>query len=276
MPPNVIDIRHHEVIQAAMDGRCTEAAELAAIGERQDITAHGINSEQAISWLSTRALVAELCGSPDQAAQLRATVARMGKDVEWFQKTGDDASPQWHRGPQPPTPALHDTPSEAPRRRTWPYVAAIAALAIAGACVWQNASQAEHSQERQEKAAAFKGRSGAALAIDGVNAELVARWNRDRDQVILVLSSYFDRDAKYLRIDASGKSAISTPGPDRLPKDPEIVLPVKDPLADVTVRVAVGGKSWKEGERASSRTVRLSPTGIAYDAETGQRLPSDL
>ncbi|MEV7004031.1 hypothetical protein AB0N62_41290 [Streptomyces sp. NPDC093982] len=71
MPPNVIDARHHDVLQAALAGRYNEAADLAAIGEREDIHAHGINSDQAISWLSTRARVADLCGSPDQATQLR-------------------------------------------------------------------------------------------------------------------------------------------------------------------------------------------------------------
>ncbi|WP_434598037.1 hypothetical protein [Streptomyces sp. A5-4] len=44
----------------------------------------------------------------------------------------------------------------------------------------------------------------------------------------------------------------------------------------MTVRVAIGGKSWKEGSRAPSQTIRLSPTGIAYDAATGKKLPSDL
>jgi hypothetical protein len=57
---------------------------------------------------------------------------------------------------------------------------------------------------------------------------------------------------------------------------PELSLPVADPLADITVRVAVGGKNWKKGTQAHSRMIRLSPTGIAYDAETGERLPSDL
>ncbi|MEU3356484.1 hypothetical protein, partial [Streptomyces sp. NPDC037389] len=33
MPPNVIDARHQDVLQAAMDGRCSEAANLAALGE---------------------------------------------------------------------------------------------------------------------------------------------------------------------------------------------------------------------------------------------------
>ncbi|MFH9821368.1 hypothetical protein [Streptomyces sp. NPDC017230] len=281
MPPNVIDTRHRDVIQAAMAGRCDEAADLAVLGEREDIHAHGINSDEAISWLSTRARVAELCGSPDQAVQLRATVARMGKDVEWFEQTTDDdsTSPQWHRGPGPTAnePSADDTSSTKGRRRTWPYVAAIAALSITAAGVWQAANNEQHREERKEAAAAYKGRSGAALRVDGVKADLVAHWNSDRDRVIVELRSYADRNAQYLRIDASGKSAHTTRGDDRwFPKAPELALPVKDALADVTIRVAIGGKSWKEGARAESRTIRLSPSGTAYDAETGKPLPSDL
>ncbi|MER5511244.1 hypothetical protein ABT052_38885 [Streptomyces sp. NPDC002766] len=87
LPPNVIGVtgrfdlaRHERIIQAAMDGRFSEAAELAAVYEREDITAHGLNSAQALAWWETRAQVADLRGEPGQAAQLRATVARMGND----------------------------------------------------------------------------------------------------------------------------------------------------------------------------------------------------
>ncbi|GHI04978.1 hypothetical protein AQI88_24180 [Streptomyces cellostaticus] len=282
MPPNVIDTRHQDVLHAAMEGRCSEAAQMAAIGEREDINTHGINSDQAISWLETRAQVAELCDNPDQAAQLRATVARMGKDVEWWRQPtiGDTATAAWHSAPQPPTPAPTpdaDAPVR-PRRRTWPYIAAIATLGLVGACVAQNSQDQQHAQQRQEKAAAYKGRSGAAVRIDGVDADVVAHWSTDRERVVVELRSYFDRNAKFLRIDASsGQSAQSTRGEDRwFPKTPEVALPVKDPLADVTVRIAVGGKRWKEGMKPYSRTVRLTPTGIAYDSETGEKLPSDL
>ncbi|MFC8856843.1 hypothetical protein ACFT5D_27745 [Streptomyces sp. NPDC057144] len=281
MPPNVIDARHLAAIEAARDGRCGEAADLAALGEREDITAHGINSDEALSWLSTRAKVAELCGDLDRAVQLRATVARMGKDVEWFEQTAadDSTAPQWHRGPQPaaPEPPTGDDAATAkPRRRTWPYVAAIAALALAAGGVWQHADNEQHNEEREAKAAAYKGRSGAEINIDGVKADVVARWTRDRDRVIVQLSSLFDPDAQYLRIDGAEKSASSVKKGDWYPKDPEIAIPVKDPLADVTVRVAIGGKSWKEGARAESVTIRLSPTGTAFDADSGKRLPSDL
>ncbi|MEV0982149.1 hypothetical protein [Streptomyces sp. NPDC049915] len=289
MPPNVIDVRHQEVVQAAMDGRCSEAAQLAAIGEREDINAHGINSDEAISWLVTRAKVAELCGSPDQATQLRATVARMGKDVDWFQKipdrnTDNAASVPLARSsaPQPPSPAPAITASgdetaaapSRPRRRTWPYVATIAALALTVAAVWKGAELQQERQEHQAKAAAYKGRSGAALTIDGVQAEVVAHWSSG--YVIVELRSYFDRNAKYLRIDSGDKTASSHQEDGWFPKSPEIKVPFKDSLDDVMVRVAVGGKTWKEGVRAYHRTIRLSPTGVAYDAETGQRLPSDL
>ncbi|MEU2271967.1 hypothetical protein ABZ568_37165 [Streptomyces olindensis] len=282
LPPNVVDTRnvdlprHEKVLQAALEGRCDEAAQLAALYEREDINTHGLYSTQALAWLETRAQVAELRGDPGQATQLRATVARMGKG-DWIEQTDDRTTPQWHRGPEPPTPAPPvDHAPPAPKRRRWPYVAAIAALAITIAAVYQNAENDRERQERQERAEAYKGRSGAALTIEGVKAAVVAHWSTDRERVILELSSYFDRNARYLRIDASGKSASSVRENGWFPKDPEIELPVDDHLADVTVRVAVGGRTWKEGARADSRTVRLSPTGVAYDAETGEELPSDL
>ncbi|MEU0852512.1 hypothetical protein ABZ387_31790 [Streptomyces flaveolus] len=275
MPPNVIDSRHLEAIQAAREGRCGEAANLAALGEREDITAHGINSIEAVSWLSTRAKVAELCGDLDRAVQLRATVAHMGKDVEWFEQTADDStSPQWHRGPDPvtPEPSADYVPPTKARRRTWPYVAAIAALAIAAGGVWQAADNEHQQEDLKAKAAAYKGRSEASLNLDGVSADVVAQWSKDRQRVIVQLRTYFDPNARFLRIDASGQSASSVRENDWYPKAPEIVLPVKDPLADVTVRVAVGGKTWKEGSRALNQNVRLSPSGVAYDAENGKRL----
>ncbi|MFI1367764.1 hypothetical protein [Streptomyces griseochromogenes] len=286
LPPNVIGgpgyfdlARHESVLQSALEGRFDEAAQMAAVFEREDITAHGLNSAQALAWLETRAQVADLRGDSGQAVQLRATVARMGNDDgEWLEKSGDSTSPAWHSVAQPPAPAptLDEEQPARVRRRTWPYVAAIAGLSIAAAGVWTNAQDEHHTQERQQKAAAYKGRSGAALAIDGVKADVVAQWTTDRDNVIVELRSYFDRNAKYLRIDGPGKTASSVGEDGWFPKDPEIKLPVTDPLADVTVHVAVGGRTWKEGSRAVSRTVRLSPTGIAYDAETGEKLPSDL
>ncbi|MFF0142374.1 hypothetical protein ACFYRN_38785 [Streptomyces sp. NPDC005227] len=283
MPPNVIDIdpRHGAVLQAATEGRLSEAAELAAIGERQDITAYGLNSDQATAWMSTRARVADVSGRPGQARELRATVARMGKDdAQWFEtKTSDNAAPAWHSvPPQPPAaPARDDSHATDSRRRVWPVAATIAALTLSGIGVWQYAENQQYTQDRQGKAASYKGRSGASLRIDGVDAAVVAQWNSDRDRVYVELRSYFDRNARFLRIDAEGKTAQGAKGNDRLrPKTPELALPVSDPLADVIVRVAVGGKSWKDGSRAESRTIRLSPTGVAYDAETGEKLRSDL
>jgi hypothetical protein len=279
LPPNVIgDLsRHERVLQAALDGRFNEASQLAALHEREDITAHGLNSAQALAWLETRAQVADLSGERGQAVQLRATVARMGTDdAAWFEKTGDSTSPQWHRGPQPYAPEPQAAPQPQPRRRTWPYVAAIAALGITIAGVYQYAADDQKQQERQQKAADYKGRSGATVKLDGISTDLIAQWSSDRERVVIELRSYFDRNAKYLRIDASGKTAYTTRGDDRwYPKTPELSLPVTDPLADITVNIAVGGKSWKEGARAQSRTVRLSPTGVAYDGNTGERLPSD-
>ncbi|MFC8069740.1 hypothetical protein [Streptomyces sp. NPDC057293] len=279
MPPNVID-RHQDVIRTAMAGRCNEAADLAALGEREDIHAHGINSDQAISWLSTRARVAELCGRPDQAVQLRATVASMGKDVEWFEQTErETTSPQWHRGPEPATPIrpMDDETPARPRRRTWPYVAAIAALALTGTVVWQNASDDQEKQERQEKAAAYKGLSVTELSIDGVNTKARAEWSKDGKSVVLSAQIDSGEKPKFVRIDADEQKAQEevapvkdgeVPAPIRL----EVRVPVKDWYDSVRMTVAVGGPEWKEGTRAPGREIEFRPDRTAIDTETGRQL----
>ncbi|MBM7087179.1 ATP-binding protein [Streptomyces sp. S12] len=273
MPPNVID-RHREAIQAAMDGRCNEAADLAAIGERTDITAYGITSPQAMRWLTTRAQVADLCGNRDQAVQLRATVARMGAD------TGQSADTST---PTTELPADEDAPvGRRPRRRAWPYVVAVAALSITAAAVWQAAGGAQHTEpgpsretrQAQADPVAYKGRAGAKLTLDGVTVDVVAHWRGD--QVVVELRSYADRNARYLRLDAGEQHAYTTRDGSLYPRAPELALSVADPHADVTVRVAVGGKGWTKQTRTPSRMVSLSPTGSATDASTGERLPSDL
>ncbi|MEU2119514.1 hypothetical protein ABZ567_28600 [Streptomyces sp. NPDC016459] len=201
----------------------------------------------------------------------------MGKDPEWW--TDHTAAPAWHSVPEPltPEPPHGTTQPPAKRRRTWPYAAAVAALAITAAGIWEQREAGQQREERARTAAAYKGRSGAELSVDGVSAELVARWNGDRDRVVIELRTYADRKARYLRLDAAGESARATKGTDPwIAKTPEVAVPVKDPMADVTVRIAVGGATWKEGDQAPVRTVRLSPTGAAYDAETGEQLPSDL
>lgn len=283
MPPTVIDSRHYDAVEAARAGRYSEASELAVLGEAQDIRSYGINSDQALSWLSTRAVVAELGGRPDTATQLRATVTRMGKEVEWWDKESSAEAgtpPQAEQqGPLPPVAVPEPAPEPeggkpaGQRRRTWIYAAVVAALALTTAGVWHKAETDRKTEERQQKAAAYKGRSGASLVVDDVDADVIARWSKDREHVIVELSSYFDPDAKYLRIEASGEDAASTRGRDRYPRDPELELPVSDPLADVTVRIEIGGKTWQEGAKPTVRTVRLSPTGVAYDADTGEKLP---
>ncbi|RSS48056.1 hypothetical protein EF918_36520, partial [Streptomyces sp. WAC06614] len=185
----MIDTRHRDVLLAAREGRCSEAAQLAAIAEREDINAYGINSDQALSWLVTRAEVADLCGEPSKAVQLRATVTRMGKNPEWYQQqSGDGAGPTWYSGPQPPAPEPLPAKDSAPpvqRRRAWPYLAAIAALSLTIAGVWQHAAEENQRHELQAKAAAYKGRSGAALDLDGVSTDLVAHWNRDKQRITI-------------------------------------------------------------------------------------------
>ncbi|MFB7867723.1 hypothetical protein [Streptomyces sp. NPDC056069] len=283
MPPTMIDRRHLDVLQAAQEGRCNEAAALAAIGEREDITAHGIMSDQALAWLGTRARVADLCGNPDQAMHLRATVARMGKDPDWWASQPPQTEPSgqaWHDAPVPPAVdygALAEPTPEARPRRVWPYVATVAAAALTAGVIWQGAVDDQRREDHKAAAAAYKGRSGAELHLDGVKVFVVAQWNSSGDKVTIELRSYFDRNARYLRIDADGRTVHSTRGSDGyFPKDPAITVSVADPLTDVTARVAVGGRNWTETTSAYSQEIRLSPTGVAYDAESGERLPSDI
>ncbi|MEU9616262.1 hypothetical protein AB0D56_32665 [Streptomyces sp. NPDC048209] len=288
MPPNVVDW-HDRALQAAMEGRCAEAADLAALGEREDIAAYGINSDEAVAWLSTRARVADLCGSPDRAVQLRATVARMGKEDMWAGPAHDitpAANPEFRQ----PETATDDDPTRDSLKRLWPAAAAIVALSLAIAFVWDNpggeAKQRQQNEQRAEKAAAsaaapaYEGEARAPLYIDGVGADLVAEWTDDKKRVIVKLVSPPSTITQYLRIDVGGKSAVSEAVGGRsigeladgqVVKMPEIVLPVEDFRADVTVRAAIGGVAWKKGARAESREIRLSPvTGLAYDAKTGK------
>ncbi|MCC8455395.1 hypothetical protein [Streptomyces rochei] len=279
MPPNVIDTRHQDAIQAAREGRCSEAADLAALGEREDIHAHGINSDEAISWLSTRAKVAELCGDRDQAVQLRATVARMGKDVDWFEQAKDDGAPQWHRGPDPvaPVPPAEYEPPVKARRRTWPYLAAVAALALAAGGVWQSAADDKKEETRQEKAAAYKGVSAVNLNIDGVETETLAEWSKDGKSVVLSVWVDSEEKPKLVRIDSGEQTAQEKvppleegqiPMPIRL----EVKVPVGDRYDAVRMTVAVGGPHWKEGSRAPGREIEFRPDRTATDVETGKQL----
>ncbi|MFG3384383.1 hypothetical protein [Streptomyces sp. NPDC047999] len=290
MPPNIIepahagteDVRHRDVLQAAREGRLSEAAQLAAIGEREDITAYGINSTEAARWLVTRAQVADLSGDRHQAATLRANVTRMGKNLDWFEQPpepGRSAEPAWHHvpltsAPEPTGPEKE--PRSRTRRRVWPYAATAAALSLAIVGVGHMADADRKADDRKTKAAAYKGRAGAEVRLDGVKADVLARWSRDRDRVVVELRTYFEKDARYLRIDANGETSSSVKPANWFADSPELSLPVDDPLADVTVRVAVGGRKWTQDTQAPSQMIRLSPTGVAYDAETGERLPSDL
>lgn len=176
--------------------------------------------------------------------------------------------------PLPPHP--HSTLSSPGRRHRWFKIAIAVALIISGGGIWQHAEEEKRTQERQAKAAAYKGRSGAALRLDGVNADVTAHWSRHADSVVVELRSYFDSNACYLHIASSGESESHVRKNGWHPDSPKIELPVKDPLADVTVRIEIGGRKWKRNSPATSKTVRLSPTGTAYDAENGNELPPDI
>ncbi|MFF1401241.1 hypothetical protein ACFVZD_47070 [Streptomyces sp. NPDC058287] len=293
MPPNVIDTvyngpqldtRHRAVLQAAGAGRFNEAADLAAVGEREDITAYGINSRQATAWLITRAEIAERSGNTAQAAHLRATVARMGNNTDgaaWFEQT-DETTAQWHQGSAAPEPELGlaeegEQPRSRARRRAWPYVAAVAALGLASAAVWQNAEDDTKREEQQQKVAAYKGASATKLNIDGVETLALASWSKDGQSVILSARVDLAEKAKIVRIDSAGQTAkeVSEPleeGQMPMPIRVEVKVPVKDRYQSVRLTVAVGGAHWKDGTRASHRTIEFRPDETAVDTETGKRL----
>ncbi|MFF1360653.1 hypothetical protein [Streptomyces sp. NPDC058297] len=289
LPPNVIDTiytgpqldnRHHVVLKAAGAGRFAEAADLAAVGEREDITAYGINSPQAGAWLITRAEIAALSGNTSKAAELRATVARMGNnDGAWFEQT-DDTSAPWHQVPEPPVP-VPDVDDEQPqpygRRRAWPYVAVIAALAVTTAGIWQKADDDDKREQRQDQAAAYKGVSATDLNIDGVKAQTQASWSKDGRSV--VLSTWVDPEEKpkIVRIDSADQTAKEETQPLKegqfpMPIRLEVEVPVKDRYQAVRLTIAAGGPHWKSGTRAPHRTVEFRPDRTAIDTETGKRL----
>ncbi|MET8405963.1 hypothetical protein [Streptomyces sp900116325] len=276
MPPNVID-RHYDVIEAARQGRCNEAADLAALGERQDITAHGIMSDQAVSWQSTRATVAELCGSPATATQLRATVSRMGKEVEWWTDTthaGTSPAEQHGTSPAAPTTAAnpvggHPVPL---KRRTWPYAAAVVVLTLAIAAVWQSAAD----NKQAAKQAAYKGVSAVEVNVDGVKTETLAHWDKDGQSVILSVWVNSDEKAKMVRIDSGDQTAHEETQPLKrgipMPIRLEVTVPVKDRHEAVRLSVMVGGSHWKPNTRAPHRIIEFRPDRTAIDTETGEHL----
>ncbi|MET7727536.1 hypothetical protein [Streptomyces mirabilis] len=290
LPPNVVDTlyiapqhdhRHHNVIQAAREGRFNEAAELAALGEREDITAHGINSPQATAWLTTRAETAALSGNTTQATQLRATVARMGNNdaAAWYEQTNDSSTPR-HPLPGPPQPAPaeagDDQPQTRARRRIWPYVTGIA-LVLTVAAAWQSADDTDQRQEDQKKAAAYKGVSATDLNIDGVNTKTLASWSKDGLSVILSAWVDWEEKPKLVRIDSGDQTAKEETQPLKegqfpMPIRLEVKVPVKDRYQAVRLTVMVGGPHWKEDTRAPHRTIEFRPDQTAIDTETGKPL----
>lgn len=276
--PTVIDARHRSVLQAAAEGRFSEAADLAAIGERDDINAYGIASDQAALWLVTRAQVAELAGDREQATRLRATVTSMGKEIEWYEQTTASTAPAWHQAPEPepdpPVPAPGDTSGR--RRRTWPYVAIIAVLALATAGVWHTAGQDQRTQAQQQKAAAYKGFAAADVQIDGVTTETSAKWSKDGRSVIISAWVAPEEGAGLVRVDAGGQVAKEETDPDAsgipMPIILEVSVPVDDRQQAVEARFTVTGPDAKPGSQAPHRTVRFHPDGTAVDAQSGDRL----
>ncbi len=276
------DDRHRSVLQAAAEGRFSEAADLAAIGERDDITTHGITSDQAALWLVTRAHVAELRKDHDQVARLRATFTSMGKEIEWYEQQPTTA-PAWHQTadpqPAPAAPASAD-PAAPPRRRrrTWPYLVAAAALALALVGVHRTAERQQHAQEQQAKAAAHKGYAAADITIDGVTTETSGDWARDGTSVIVSAWVHPKEDPTLVRVEAAGQKAEEkiNPAPDAviLPTlvHVEVSVPIDDRSESVKAKFSVSGPNAKPDARPAVRTIEFRPDGTAVDAESGERL----
>lgn len=271
MPPNVIDVRHETALRAAEEGRCSEAADIAALGEREDIAAHGINSPEALAWISTRAAVADLCGTPEQAAQLRATVARMGHTAAPADQSAQHL-PQ--HAVRVPDAADHDDRSPRRRSRRAMATAAVAALGLTAGLVWMSSGEdtpahTAHTANAKATAPQPKGKAGAPVTIDGVTAHIQATWSGG-DSVVIALTADTDTPegaaAQMLRIDVGEVMASARVGDTEFSRPPEVILPVSDPSAPVTVRVSIGGKTWTESARAYARQIRLDPeTGTATD-----------
>ncbi|MFE1335868.1 hypothetical protein [Streptomyces microflavus] len=276
MPVNVIDVRHETALQAAQEGRCSEAADIAALGEREDIAAHGINSREAVAWLSTRAEVADMCGTPSQAEQLRATVARMGYTPTPTYNTAPNPAtvPFQHGDSTGPVDAANDADEirHPQRRRKVMATAAVAALGLTAGLTWMTSGEDTPARTTDAKAAItepLKGKAGAPVTIDGVTARVQATWIGG-DSVIVALTADTDTPegaaAQMLRIDVGDETASARVSDTELARPPEVSLPVADPAAPVTVRIAIGGKNWTEGSRAAARHIRLDPaTGTATD-----------
>ncbi|MEV7275184.1 hypothetical protein AB0P47_33520, partial [Streptomyces bacillaris] len=271
MPPNVIDVRdvrHETALSAAREGRCSEAADIAALGEREDIAAHGINSPEAVEWLNTRAQVADLCGTPGQAQQLRATVARMGHTT-----IPPITSP--HVAPSGPEESIGPDRAgedENPRHRRVMATVAVAVLGLTAGLAWMTNGEDTPARTTDAKAAvtqALKDKVGAPVTIDGVTAHVQATWTGG-DSVVIALTTDTDSPegaaAQMLRLDVGEETASARVSEAELARSPEVSLPVSDPAAPVTVRVVIGGKTWTEGSRAHARQIRLDPaTGTATD-----------
>lgn len=215
----------------------------------------------------------------------RATVTHMGTDKEtdgnnvaWFEKPAN-ATPQWHRGPQPLTP---EPPASAPAptrppRRTLPYLAVIAALVLICAVVWQHANEDKQAQKRQEQAAAYKGVSAVNLSIDGVETQTLAKWSKDGQSATLSVWVDWDEEPKVVQIASGDETAQETTAPLKqgqmpMPITLEVQVPVKNWYQPVQMTVAVGGPTWQPGDELPRRQIEFRPDRTAIDTETGKTL----
>lgn len=182
----------------------------------------------------------------------------------------------------PPTPPGERRAAgpEQEHRRVWPVIATVAALSLALAFVWSNPRDGEQQREKRadERRAAAADRKSymtSELTFGKAKADLTADWQWEEDKIVISLNPTLAAPSKYVQISAQEESdsqeALShVPWPDPA----EITLPIEDPPAAITVRVALGDEDWRKGDTAPSRLLRVSPEGTLTDAKTGEELPS--
>uniref|UniRef100_UPI003C7E4E91 hypothetical protein n=1 Tax=unclassified Streptomyces TaxID=2593676 RepID=UPI003C7E4E91 len=164
-------------------------------------------------------------------------------------------------------------------RRGRSVIAVLTVLAGALIIVWANPREDQHP-ENYAKLANYKGQARAAIQIGGENTTVLAYWSKNGEHAVTVslrsgMTDFNDQGARYSRISAGGRTDSTVRHRTELaPSELSVKLPIKDRFEDVTARVEIGGDNWTPGTETESREIRLSPYGTAYDAKTGEAIPS--
>ncbi|WP_159401679.1 hypothetical protein [Streptomyces sp. NRRL F-5053] len=201
----------------------------------------------------------------------------MDKTHDWWAETpSHDTSPTWYPTPPPP-PKSAQRPAP-PRRRTWPTLTVITALAVAIAGVWKTAADDKRERNRAEQAATYKGVSATDLTIDGITVETLASWEKDGRSATLSAWADADTKQKLIRITSSGKTAEEethppkknqSPMPIPMPTHLEVTVPTKDRYQPVRLKVTVSSSH----HQPTTREIEFRPDRTATDTATGKHLP---